>query len=107
TGVDHHAGRLVDDGEVGVLIDDVEGDFFGLRLKRGGNENAADGDGFAASKFERGFFGLAVDEDFFIGDEALNARAADGFGLGGEDDREVLVETYSGGFDGDGEDAWI
>src|SRR6185312_1770318 len=53
-GVDHHAGGLVDHGEVAVFVDDVERDAFGNRTEwwRGGR--AKDFDGFTTAQFERG-----------------------------------------------------
>ena len=102
-GVDHHAGGLVDDGEVLVFVEDVEGDVFGDGVERRGLRGAFDLDGFAAVEFLLGLGGMAVDADLAGFDEELDAGAADvGEGLG-----EVLVEAEvgGGGVGGEGADA--
>jgi hypothetical protein len=103
--VDHHAGRLVDDSEVLVFVEDLEGDVFGNGVEGGGLRGAFDLDGFAAVEFLFGFGGMAVDADLAGFDEELDAGSADvGEGLG-----EVLVETEVGGsgVGGEGADARV
>ncbi len=103
-GVDHHAGGLVDDGEVLVFVEDVEGDVFGdgvERLRGWGAPSIS----MASPPCELllGLGGLAVDADLAGFDEELDAGAADvGDGLG-----EVLVEAEAGGggVGGEGADA--
>jgi len=101
SGVDHHAGGLVDDGEIVVFENDVEGDFFGdgAQGKRVGR--SGDGDLFFAIAFqtERGLGMRAVDQNFSTLDELLDAGAAD-FCLieFGELEGQVLVEALSGRF---------
>ena len=89
SGVDHHAGGLVDDGEVVVFVDDVERDVFGEGVEGFGARGAFDLDGLAADELLFGLGGLAVDADLAGFDEELDAGAGDvGDGLG-----EVLVEA--------------
>ena len=92
----HHAGRLIDDREVSVFINDVQRDFFGngpQRRKLGLAENR---DGFAAAKAQRSFRHSVIDQNFFCGDQLLDAGAA-GFL---KSRSEELVETLTGIFDG-------
>ena len=92
-GVDHHAGGFVDDGEVLVFVEDVEGDVLGDGVERGRVGGAFDLDGLAAVEFLLGLGGVAVDADLAGFDEELDAGAADvGDGL-----REILVEAEVGG----------
>jgi hypothetical protein len=92
--VDHHACGFVDDGEVLVLVEDVEGDVLGDGVEWRWLWGAFDLDGFAAVELLLGLGGVAVDPDLTGFDEELDAGAADvGDGLG-----EVLVEAeVSGG----------
>jgi hypothetical protein len=93
SGVDHHAGGFVDDGEVLVFVEDVEGDVFGDSVERGGLGSAFDLDGLAAVELLFGLGGVAVDADLACLDEELDAGPADvGECLG-----EVLVEAEVGG----------
>ena len=101
-GVDHHAGGLVDDGEVSVFVEDVEGDVLGYGVEGRGMRGAFDLDGLAAVELLFGLGGVAVDADLAGFDEELDAGAADvGDGLG-----EVLVEAEvgGGGIGGEGAD---
>ena len=103
SGVDHHAGGLVDDGEVLVFVEDLEGDVFGDGVEGCGLRGAFDLDGLAAVEFLFGLGGVAVDADLAGFDEELDAGAGDvGEGLG-----EVLVEAEigGGGVGGEGADA--
>src|ERR1700676_762744 len=61
-GVHGHSGRLVDDDEVGVFVEDVEGDIFGGGLQRRAGLRV-DGDALAAFELEGILGGVAVDED--------------------------------------------
>jgi hypothetical protein len=93
SGVDHHAGGLVDDGEVFVFVEDFEWDVLGDGVERGGLRCAFDLDGFAAVEFLLRLGGVAVDSDLAGFDEELDAGSADvREGLG-----EVLVEAEIGG----------
>ncbi len=56
-GVDHHAGGFVDDGEVLVFVEDVEGDVFGEGVEGCGLRGAFDLDGFAAVELLLGLGG--------------------------------------------------
>jgi hypothetical protein len=77
SGVDHHAGGFVDDGEVLVFVEDLEGDVFGDGVERGGLRGTFDLDGFAAVEFLFGLGGVAVDADLVGFDEKLDAGAGD------------------------------
>jgi hypothetical protein len=91
--VNHHACGFVDDGEVFVFVENVEGDVLGDGVERFGLRGAYDLDGFAAVEFLLGLGWVAVDADLTSFDEELDAGAADvGDGLG-----EVLVEAEVGG----------
>jgi hypothetical protein len=91
--VDHHAGRFVDDGEVLVLVEDIEGDVLGNGVEGSRLWGAFDLDGFAAVELLLGFGRVAVDADLASLDEKLDAGATDvGDRLG-----EVLVEAEVGG----------
>jgi hypothetical protein len=95
--VDHHAGGLVDDGEVLVFVEDFEGDVFGDGVEGGGARGAFDLDGFAAVELLFGLGGVAVDADLAGFDEELDARAGDvGEGLS-EALGEILVQAEVGG----------
>ena len=101
--MDHHAGGLVDDGEVRVFVEDIEGDVFGGGVQGRGLWGAFDLDGFAAAEFLLGFGRVAVDSDLPGFDEELDAATRDvGKGLG-----EIPVETEigSGRIGGEGADA--
>jgi hypothetical protein len=93
SGVDHHAGGFVDDGEVLVFVEDFEGDVFGDGVEWGGLRGAFDLDGFAAVEFVFGLGGVAVDADLAGFDEELDTSSGDV----GESMGEVLVETEVGG----------
>ena len=102
-GVDHHAGSLVDDGEVFVFEEDVEGDVLGEGVEGRGAWGAFDLDGFAAEEFLFGLGDVAVDADLAGFNEELDAGAGDvGNGLG-----EVLVEAEVGGGGVGGEGAFF
>jgi hypothetical protein len=102
-GVDHHAGGFVDDGEISVFVEDVEGNVFGYGVERCGLRGAFDLDGFAAAKLLLWLGWMAVDAYLAGFDEELDAGAGDvGEGLG-----EVLVEAEvrGGGIGAEGADA--
>src|SRR5579871_1060649 len=98
-GVDHHASGLVDDGEVLVFVEDLEGDVLGKGVEGRRVWGAFNLDLLAAVKFLFGLGGSAGDADLAVLDEELDTGAADvGDGLG-----EVLVEAQACGFGGGGE----
>jgi hypothetical protein len=83
SGVDHHAGGFVDDCEVLVFVNDVEGDVFGDGMKWGGLRGAFDVDGFAAVELVFWLGGVAVDANLAGFDEELDAGSGDvGEGVG-------------------------
>jgi hypothetical protein len=92
SGVNHHAGRFVDDGEMLVFVEDFEGDVFGGGVEGRGLGGAFDLDGFAAVEFLFWFGGVTVDADLAGFDEELDAGSGDvGESLG-----EVLIEATIG-----------
>ena len=103
SGVDHHAGGFVDDGEVFVFVEDFEGDVFGDGVERRGLGGAFDFDGLAAVEFLLRLRGCPVDADLAGFDKELDAGSGDvRESLG-----QVLVETEigGGGVGGEGADA--
>src|SRR5215472_13491279 len=98
-GVDHHAGGLVDDGEVLVFVEDVEGYVLGEGMEGWRVGCAFDLDGLAAVEFLFGFGGGSVDPDLVVLDEELDACAGDvGDGLG-----EILIKAQAGSLGGGSE----
>ncbi len=89
----HHAGRLVDHGEVLILKDHVEWNVFGDGFEGRGMRLAGDGDLLAAAQLERGLNVRAVDEDVALFEEQLHARAANAFDGGGEEVIEALANS--------------
>jgi hypothetical protein len=105
SGVDHHAGGFVDDGEVLVFVEDFQRDVFGGGVERSGLRGAFNLDGFAAVEFLFGLGGVAVDADLVGFDKELDAGAGDvGERLG-----QVLIEPEigGGGVGGEGADAGV
>ena len=93
-GVDHHAGGLVDDGEVVVFVEDIEGDFFRRwHAKEAAPAAPENCDVLAAPQFQRGFGGGIVHEDFLFGNQLLDTSAAD-VEVGGEE----LIEAFASFF---------
>jgi hypothetical protein len=83
SGVDHHAGGFVDDGEVLVLVEDFERDVFGDGVQGGWLWGAFDLDGFAAVEFLFGLGGVPVDANLAGFDEEPDAGSGDvGEGVG-------------------------
>jgi hypothetical protein len=96
-GVNHHAGGLVDDGQVFVLVHDVERD-----LLRGGAQRrrlglAEDRDDFAGAYFARGFGGFSCDTNLAVLQQELYAGAADLRHLS----HEKQIQAHSFSFFGD------
>ena len=89
-GMHDHAGRLVHDNDIRVLIDDVEFVIFRLRNRadRGGDFN---GDRVALSDNAVRRYRVARDGDLAFLDEPLNLRA----GLAAQDAREVAIDAYA------------
>ena len=102
-GVHHHAGRLIDDGEVVVFVDDVERNIFGHGAQRRRRGVAHDGDGFAAFELERCFRWLAIDQRLLFLQQQLYAGATGVGDLRDEVLVEALASSVSGNGDGDGE----
>src|SRR5262249_37723924 len=91
TSVHHHAGGLVDDGEVVVFIDNVKRNIFGgcaERRWRSGTENF---NLLAAAQAQRRLGSFFVNQDHGLFDKLLHAGAAD-FGQAAD---EELIEPAS------------
>jgi hypothetical protein len=103
--VDHHAGRLVDDGQVLVLMENVEGNVFSYSVERCWMWRALDLDRFAAVELLFGLCRVSVDAHLAGFDEELHAGPADV----GESLSEVLVEAEvgGGGVGGEGTDVGV
>ncbi len=74
--MNHHPGRLVDDREIGVLINDIQRNLLGDGFQRGNFRLTENGEGFVAAQTERSFRRIAIHQDLFFSDELLNAGAA-------------------------------
>ena len=96
----HHAGGLVDDGEVLVFEDDVERNVLRSGFERRGMRFAGDENLFATAQFERGFRLRTVDGDIALIEQQLHARSADALKLRGDEVIETLTRGL--GWDGDG-----
>jgi hypothetical protein len=102
SGVDHHSSGLVDDGEVLVFVEDVEGDVLGDGVEGRGLGRAFDLDGFATVEFLFGLGRIAIDADLACFDEELDAGSGDvREGLG---EVEIEAEIGGGGVGGEGAD---
>ena len=94
-----HACGLVDDDEIGVLIDDVEVVVFGLRARADGRGNL-DGDRFAGADDPVGRHRLAGDRDLAVLDQPLNLRSR----LAAQHARQIPIDADArlvGGHDRD------
>src|SRR5437879_9571868 len=76
-GVDHHARGLVDDGEIVVLVNYFQRNFFRYRAQRTGLRLGENGDAFAAAQ-ANGRLGVQIlYQDLLFRNQLLNARTAD------------------------------
>src|SRR3984957_10003125 len=91
-GVHHHAGGLVDDGEVVVFINDVERNVFGDGAEGRALGLAENRDALTAAEFHGRFRGRVVYQNVLVSDDLLDAGTAD-VEAGGEE----LIEALSGG----------
>ena len=87
-GMDDHAGRLVDDDEIRVLIDDVEVEVLGLR-DRAARLGNVDGDRLAGVHDAVGRHGVARNGDLAVFDETLNLRPR----LAAEHARQIAIDA--------------
>src|SRR6516165_6739381 len=90
--VHHHAGGLVDDGNIVVLVHDLKRNIFGdsaYWLALGGAKNLHS---FVAAQAERCFRTAVIDDDELLLNQLLHARARD---VGQVGDKE-LVQAFSG-----------
>jgi hypothetical protein len=76
-GVDHHSGRLIDDGEVLIFVEDDERYVLGEGVERRRMRRAFDLDLFPALQFQLCLWRLTVDAYLTMFDQKLYARAAD------------------------------
>ena len=92
-GMDHHVERLVDDGEILVLVENVEREY--LRAPdRGGAARGARCDAVADTHLEARLDRRVIQEHAFGLDGLLQQRAAEI----GEQAGKILVKTSAGGF---------
>ncbi len=101
-GVHHHAGGLVDDGEVLVFEDDFERDVLRSGSERRGMRFAGDENLLATAEFERGFRLRAVDGDIALIEQQLHARSTDALKLCGDEVIETLTRGFGWDLDGAG-----
>ncbi len=80
-GMHHHAGRLVDHGEVRIFEDHAQRNVFSHGLERRRMRLAGNGDGFAAAQFVRSLGARAVHEHIALLQQKLHARPADAIEL--------------------------
>jgi len=108
SGMDSHAGGLVDDDEVIVFVKHVERDGFGFRFERSARLRLHS-DAFAAFEFLARFGGLAVDENKAGIDEFLDAGAGKFGGVCGDKTVEARAGVIGGcqKLDGSGRHAGI
>src|SRR5260370_10762447 len=72
----HHAGGFVDDGQVVVLVDDVERDLLGNGPQRRPPRLAEYADALPSPQLQRSLREYVVHQNFFFGDEMLHPRPA-------------------------------
>ncbi len=102
SGVDHHAGGLVDDGQVVVFVDDVEWNFFGDGAQRRALGCAEHGDALVAAQLQRRLGGFVIDQYFLLGDQLLHPGPAHI-----QMRCQKLVEALAGVVRFDGEACWV
>ena len=98
TWVNDHPGRLINDGDVRVFINDIEGNIFCVHARNRRRRNIY-GDRFACLKTMRGLPGRTIYEDTPLVDETLHVGPAYIAEVRGE----KTVEPLTRGFFGDGE----
>src|SRR5664279_3997628 len=103
SGVHHHSRWLVDDSQVVILIDDVEGDVLSDGAQRREFRIAKNGDLFAAAESKRRLGDVAVDQGFLFCQQLLHTGAADVGDVGGEKLIEPLASRIGGNEDRYGE----
>jgi len=84
SGVDGHAGRLVNDDEVVVFVEDLERDGFGFRFERSARLRL-DSDTVASFDLLTGLGRLVVDQDEAGINEFLDAGAREFGGMSGDE----------------------
>lgn len=92
-GVDGHASRLVNNDEVVVFVEDVEGDRFGFGFERS-TRLRPDSDPVASFEFLTGLGRPAIDQDKAGIDEFLDAGAGEFGGMGS--DETIKTDTRIG-----------
>lgn len=91
--VDHHAGRLIDDGETIVFKENRKGNVFRKGMKRRRVRGAIDLDGFPTLQLQFCLGSLATNANLAMFDKHLDACAADIRNRL----REVLIQAKAGG----------
>ena len=99
--MNHHAGGLVDNGEVRIFKDHVEGYVFCDGAERRGTGLTSNVDPLTTAEFERGLGPCAIDQNVALFQKELHAGAADAVELGGQEG----VNALAGGFVGHGDGA--
>src|SRR5919197_2800488 len=96
--VDDHAGGLVDDDYLLVLVDDVERDLFGREFRRR-RRGQLDLDALARPQLVRRLRRAPADEHVAVLDRALERRAAHALDPRGEECVEARARVLLGGFE--------
>ena len=92
SGVNHHAGRLVDYRQVGVFENDVQRNVFRHRAQRRAAPPSKDRDALTAAQTQRRLRGRIIHQHQILGDELLHPGPA-GFGKLRD---QKLVEPFAG-----------
>jgi hypothetical protein len=100
-GMDHQSRRLVDDDQMGIFIDHIEADRFGLRCRIDEGGNGCRDFGAEFDPMTRLDYGLAVHPHMALGDETLKTRAADIIEASTQNAIEALTGFGCRDFDGE------
>src|SRR3974377_917099 len=74
--VDHHAGRLIDDGQVFVFVENLKRNVFGNRPEWWPDGRSDYGNLLAAAELQGCPGRFVIHENLLLGDELLHTRAA-------------------------------
>src|SRR5207244_8488471 len=98
-GVDHHARGLVDDGEIVVLVNYFQRNFFRYRAQRTGLRLAENGDAFAAAQANGPLGFQIIYQDLLFRNQLLNAGTADVWEMGDKELVQALAGSLRGSCD--------
>src|SRR5271157_1486216 len=98
----HHSGGLVDDGQIVVFVEDIEGNLFGDGAQGRPRGRTEYGDALSTTKFQGCLGRHAVQQNFFCTDELLHPRPAHILKLR----REELVQALARIFRHNGNKNW-